>query len=103
MKNIKSNKIEENKEEKEKNIINSAFKLFAEKGIKDTSISEITENAHVAKGTFYLYFKDKYDLQEYIITRKSKQLFNDAIKSLNKKKIVDYKEKIIYIIYYIIN
>lgn len=30
----------------------SAFKLFTEKGINNTSISEIVKNAKMAKGTF---------------------------------------------------
>jgi len=96
-------KIQENKEEKEQNLISAALKLFTEKGVKETSVQEITNEAGVAKGTFYLYFKDKYELQDYLIARKSKQLFNDAIKSLRKQKIKDYKEEFIYVIDYIID
>ena len=51
------NKNDENS--KENRLLSNAFKLFTEKGIKDTSIQEIVDNANVAKGTFYLYFKDK--------------------------------------------
>ena len=40
------------KEEKETRLLNTAFKLFTEKGIKETSIQEIVDNASVAKGTF---------------------------------------------------
>ena len=54
-------KIQENKEEKENNLITAALKLFTEKGVKETSVQEITNEAGVAKGTFYLYFKDKYE------------------------------------------
>ena len=39
---------------KETRLLNTAFKLFTEKGVKDTSIQEIVDNANVAKGTFYL-------------------------------------------------
>ena len=45
-------KIVENKEEKGKKILDSAFKLFTEKGFKNTSIQEIVDHAGVAKGTF---------------------------------------------------
>jgi len=104
LKKIKmSKKVEENKEAKENNLLNAAFTLFTEKGVKHTSIQEIVDKAGVAKGTFYLYFKDKYDVQEYLIAKKSKQLFYEAIESLEKLAITDYKEKIIYIIDYIID
>ena len=36
------------------------------KGVSKTSIAEISKNAGIAKGTFYLYFKDKYDMVIYI-------------------------------------
>ena len=98
-----SKKVQENKEEKNNKILASALKLFTEKGVKETSVQEITNEAGVAKGTFYLYFKDKYELQDYLITRKSQQLFNEALKALYKENITDYKEKIIFVIDYIIN
>ena len=91
-------KIKENKEEKANNLISAALKLFTEKGVKETSVQEITNEAGVAKGTFYLYFKDKYELQDYLIARKSKQLFNDAIKALNKSDLKEFDDRIIFII-----
>ena len=50
-------------ENKENRLLNTAFKLFTEKGIKNTSIQDIVDNAEVGKGTFYLYFKDKYEIE----------------------------------------
>lgn len=91
------------KEEKENRLLNTAFKLFTEKGIKDTSIQEIVDNASVAKGTFYLYFKDKYEIRDILIVKKSQKLFSDALKSLNKNYITDFSDSIIYIINYVIN
>ena len=96
-------KIMENKEEKKRKIIDVSFDLFKEKGFKETTIQDIVDKAGIAKGTFYLYFKDKYDLQEYLITKKSEQLFKDAIEYVNKKDIKDYKERFISIIDYIID
>ena len=99
----KSKKIIDKKEFKTNKLLETSFKLFTKKGINNTSVDDITKEAGVAKGTFYLYFKDKYDLQDYLIVKKSKQLFDDAIKSLKKESITDFKEKVIYIIDYIIN
>ena len=55
-------KIDNNKKQKEDALLNTAFDLFTKQGIQKTSISDIVNQAGVAKGTFYLYFKDKYDL-----------------------------------------
>lgn len=42
----------------------AAEKLFLEKGVEATTISDIVESAQVAKGTFYHYFSAKTDLLE---------------------------------------
>ena len=91
------------KEEKETRLLNTAFKLFTEKGIKETSIQAIVDNASVAKGTFYLYFKDKYEIRDILIVKKSQKLFSDALKSLRKNYISDFSDCIIYIINYVID
>ena len=56
-------KIDNNKKQKEDALLNTAFDLFTKQGIQKTSISDIVNQAGVAKGTFYLYFKDKYDIR----------------------------------------
>lgn len=50
------------KEEKRCDIALSAIDLFCEKGIQQTSIDEIAKSAGVAKGTIYLYFKNKEEI-----------------------------------------
>ena len=49
-------------EDKKKKILESALKLFVEKGIDNTSTSLISKEAGVATGTLYLYFKTKVAL-----------------------------------------
>lgn len=88
---------------KENKLLDTAFELFTEKDIKFTSIQDIVDKAGVAKGTFYLYFKDKYDLRDTLITKKSRKLFNDALNSLNKKKIDRFDDQIIFIINHVID
>lgn len=100
--NIK-NKIAENKLEKKNRLLDVSFKLFTQKGIHDTSVSDITKEAGLAKGTFYLYFKDKYELQNKLIAKKSEQLFEDALNALDKSKIDNFEDGLIFIIDYIIN
>jgi len=98
-----SQKIVENKEEKESKLLKSGFELFTEKGVKETSVQEIASRAGVAKGTFYLYFKDKYDLQNHLIVYKSRQLLNSAYKYMEEQHLTDYKDKIITVINYIVD
>ncbi|CAG9167180.1 TetR/AcrR family transcriptional regulator [Cupriavidus pinatubonensis] len=43
-------------------LLRAAEKVFGERGYYVASISEITQEAKVAMGTFYLYFKDKEDV-----------------------------------------
>jgi len=47
-------------------IIKSALKIFAQKGFYKTTVDDIARSTGVAKGTVYLYFKDKQDL--YVAT-----------------------------------
>lgn len=91
------------KEDKENRLLHTAFKLFTEKGIKDTSVQEIVDNASVAKGTFYLYFKDKYEIRDILIVKKSEKLFSEALKSLRKSYISNFSDQIIYVINYVID
>ena len=57
--NLSISKVESNKNKKLNKLLDTAFQLFTDKGIHHTSIQDIVNHAGVAKGTFYLYFKDK--------------------------------------------
>lgn len=96
-------KVEENKQEKETKLLEASFELFTERGIKHTSVQDIVNKAGLAKGTFYLYFKDKYDIQDRLIAKKSKQLFDEAIKALESSSITSFEEQLIFVIDYVIN
>lgn len=91
------------KNEKKNKLAEAAFDLFVNNGFKNTSIQEIVDKAGVAKGTFYLYFKDKYDLQEYLITLKSYELFHNALLYVDENQITDFYDRIINIIDYLID
>lgn len=70
---------EENKQQKKQNLMDAAFQLYTTKGVAHTSVSDIVQAAGIAKGTFYLYFRDKYDLQEQLIIQRAEQLFHHAL------------------------
>lgn len=99
----KRTKIDENKEEKEKKILDSSLKLFMKKGFKDTSVQDIVSDAGIAKGTFYLYFKDKYAVQDYLIAKKSHQLLTKAVAYVEKQNIKRFDDRFIAVIDYIID
>ena len=79
-------KAEENKRLKRNNLLSKSYDLFTTKGISDTSISDIVNSAGVAKGTFYFYFKDKQDIIDHLIARKSEAILINAVNHLESKK-----------------
>ena len=64
-------KIAKKKNEKYTKILDTALGLFEKNGTHLVSIDEIVKGAGVAKGTFYLYFKDRYDLISTLIIEKA--------------------------------
>ena len=99
----KISKMEEKKEIKKNKLLNASISLFLEKGFNDTTIQDIVDRAELAKGTFYLYFHDKYEIQDELIIRQSKKLFDSALKSLDKTKYKKLEDQIIFVIDYIID
>lgn len=106
-------KLESNKKKKEDALYNTAFELFTTKGTNKTTISDIVEKAGVAKGTFYLYFKDKYDIRNKLVSHEASKLFKNAVSALElhikEQQINDHSftitftEEIIFIADHIIN
>lgn len=97
------NKLELNKKIKRDSLLESAFSLFTSKGINKTSISDIVQQSGIAKGTFYLYFKDKYDLRNMLIAKKACQLFRKADDELLKTDIDNIFDEVIFIVNSLIN
>lgn len=95
-------KIEENKQKKKESLLESSFALFMKNGFHNTSISDIVTHAGVAKGTFYLYFKDKYDIRNHLISFKAGQIFRNAYAALQESGMEDFEEGTIFIIDHIL-
>ena len=96
-------KVDENKKKKKEALFNTAYELFTTKGIDATAISDIVEKAGVAKGTFYLYFKDKYDLRDRLVTYKTSQLFGNAHTALIEQNIQGFENQMFFVIDHIID
>lgn len=103
MENKENSKREINKYNKIKKMLHSAFQLFIENGFDNTSIDQITKKSKVAKGTFYLYFKDKIDIRNKIIIEKSTEVFEMAYNHINDNNYNNREDKIIDFCDYIIN
>jgi AcrR family transcriptional regulator len=62
-------KFESLSEEKQRKIINAAYKVFSTYGYKKASTNEIIEEAGISKGLLFHYFKSKKGLYFYIYER----------------------------------
>ena len=96
-------KLELNKKKKEDALYNTAFELFTTKGTNKTTISDIVEKAGVAKGTFYLYFKDKYDIRNKLASHKTKDLFYAAYQSVRQNHITGFPTQLHFMIDHILD
>lgn len=95
-------KVDENKQQKSDALYRSAYDLFIEQGIEKTSISDIAKYAGVAKGTFYLYFTDKYELRDRLIAKITGNLFLAAWQALESSHTPQFEDRIIFIVDYIL-
>lgn len=96
-------KIDENKQLKLDALLKSAYDLFLNQGIAKTSVHDITKNAGVAKGTFYLYFKDKYALRDHLIASTAQSLFQEAHQASLDQDLPTFEDHVIFVVDYIIN
>ncbi|MBW2341694.1 MAG: TetR/AcrR family transcriptional regulator [Deltaproteobacteria bacterium] len=87
--------------EKYRKIIDAATKVFAKKGFYNAKVSEIAQEAGIADGTIYIYFKHKDDIlislfeekmQEVLDNMKQQiSLESDPLKKIEKFALVHLK------------
>ena len=96
-------KLENNKQQKRTSLLDTAFKLFTTQGVSKTSIAEISQKAGIAKGTFYLYFKDKYDIRNKLASSKTQDLFFAAYLAVRQNQITGFPAQLHFMIDHILN
>lgn len=96
-------KLENNKQQKRTSLLDTAFKLFTTQGVSKTSIAEISQKAGIAKGTFYLYFKDKYDIRNKLASSKTQDLFFVAYLAVRQNQITGFPAQLHFMIDHILN
>ncbi len=60
-------RISKDPEERRREIVQTAYELFKEKGYDNVNVSDIVGKVGVAQGTFYYYFKTKLDVLNAVI------------------------------------
>ena len=86
-----------NRQEKNKltqqRIMDAFVKLVSEKGFNNLTVSNITRTAKLSRGTFYIYYLDKYDVLEkietYLLTNMEKLMQNNIDKTISWLDDVD--------------
>ncbi len=82
-------------------IENHAEDLFIANGVENTTVNEIVNVTGIAKGTFYLYFKNKNELVDSIISTYTEDFLNTILNSYKgdlkiktlSRDILDYFSK----------
>lgn len=98
-------KVEINKQNKRSSLLQTSYDLFLNQGFAKTTIADIAKKAGLAKGTFYLYFKDKYDLRDELVARKSAQLLLEAQEAmkLRPEPLTNFEDYLLALTDYILN
>lgn len=79
------------KEERRNEIIETAGKLFEEKGYEQTQVQDIVNEIGVAKGLFYYYFKSKDEVMEELADKYADAII-DAVNKLIDKDISTFEK-----------
>lgn len=75
-------------EERKKEIIETAMKLFAKRGYKHTQIKDIVGSIGVAQGLFYYYFKSKEEVMEAVAEEYAKKILYSVEVTINSRDTV---------------
>lgn len=83
---------EEHIEQRKRQILDAAIKIFSRKGFFLATTDDIIKQAGIGKGTIYRYFKNKEELFLSVIYCGLEQLRDDILKEIDK--VTDPLEKI---------
>ncbi len=73
------------RQQKEKEILEAAIKLFSSKGYHTTKMDEVAKQARMSKGLIYFYYKNKEDLY-MAVTKKAFEELKNIFKETQKAK-----------------
>jgi AcrR family transcriptional regulator len=79
-----SNRQQKTREQRRRQILETAFEIFSKKGYNATKVSDIAERAGVSQGTIYWYFDSKEDLLTQSLLSFFDQMSQGMIESLEQ-------------------
>lgn len=85
-------------DERKEIILNTALKLFAKEGYKDTNLSQIAEESGISRPTVYQYFHDKNDIYYYAVKLITGKMFTKYSNVAWKDDGLDEIDKILFIV-----
>ena len=86
-------RITKSPDERKKELIDTAERLFLEKGYDRTTVNDIVDEINVAKGTFYHYFKSKADIL-YSAVEKNVAALEEEFRSVSARDDLDTPGKL---------
>ncbi len=72
--------------EKRERIIHAAVKEFVRVPVEEVSINQIIKDAEISRGSFYQYFEDKRDLEQFILKDFAKHLHEGAEEYIKERR-----------------
>ena len=87
--------LELKKQKKKTALLQAAYELFLKKGVPLTSVGDITAKASVAKGTFYLYFRDKEDILGAVSAAILRQILEEGYMKMGAGRTGNFTENLI--------
>lgn len=80
-------------------IMQKALELFAENGIQNTSVQQITDSCHISKGAFYLHFTSKDELILEVVIHYTNIMLSHIEQAVSDDQ---HKENLLYNYFYAI-
>jgi AcrR family transcriptional regulator len=89
-------KLDERTELRRSQILDAAYKVFSEKGYRDTTVADVAKVLGMGHGTFYRYFTNKHDIFEQVLgnalMRVSKTIASEDPKATNT--LAEYRAQV---------
>lgn len=76
--------------ERRRDLLDAAIRVFTRRGVEEATVSEITREAGVAKGSFYLSFESKDRLLGELKARFADEIVDRAAEVLTRTEVEDW-------------